>query len=85
MWLTHQVYRAVRIPIVGMGGIMEARDALEFILAGATAVQVGTANFVRPDASIHVLRGLESWLADHGVASLRELVGTLEWRPRDAS
>jgi len=85
VWLTHQVYRAVRIPIVGMGGIMEARDALEFILAGATAVQVGTANFVRPDASIHVLRGLESWLADHGVASLRELVGTLEWRPRDAS
>jgi len=85
VWLTHQVYRAVRIPIVGMGGIMEARDALEFILAGATAIQVGTASFVRPDASIHVLRGLESWLADHGVAAVRELVGTLDWPPRDGS
>jgi dihydroorotate dehydrogenase (NAD+) catalytic subunit len=78
VWLTRQVFEAVRIPIVGMGGIMDARDALEFILAGATAVQVGTANFVRPDASVRVVDGLESWLAEHGIASIRELVGALE-------
>jgi dihydroorotate dehydrogenase (NAD+) catalytic subunit len=80
--LTRQVYEAVSIPIVGMGGIMEARDALEFILAGATAVQVGTANFVKPDASVRVVADLESWLADRGIASIRELVGALEVEPR---
>jgi dihydroorotate dehydrogenase (NAD+) catalytic subunit len=80
--LTRQVYEAVRIPIVGMGGIMDARDALEFILAGATAVQVGTANFVNPDASVRVVADLESWLADRGIASIRELVGALEIGPR---
>ena len=82
VWLTRQVYEAVSIPIVGMGGIMEARDALEFILAGATAVQVGTANFVKPDASVRVVAGLESWLVDRGIASIRELVGTLDIEPR---
>jgi len=80
--LTRQVYEAVGIPIVGMGGIMDARDALEFILAGATAVQVGTANFVKPDASVRVVADLESWLADRGIASIRELVGALEIEPR---
>ena len=80
--LTRQVYEAVSIPIVGMGGIMDARDALEFILAGATAVQVGTANFVKPDASVCVVADLESWLADRGIASIRELVGALEVEPR---
>jgi dihydroorotate dehydrogenase (NAD+) catalytic subunit len=50
-------------------------------LAGAVAVQVGTANFIRPDASIRVLRGIEAWLVEHGVASLRELVGTLHGGP----
>ena len=80
--LTRQVYEAVSIPIVGMGGIMDARDALEFILAGATAVQVGTANFVKPDASVRVVADLESWLADRGIASIRELVGALEVEPR---
>ena len=56
---------------------MEPRDALEFILAGASAVQVGTANFIRPDAAIEVLRGIEAYLARHGIASVRELVGSL--------
>jgi dihydroorotate dehydrogenase (NAD+) catalytic subunit len=85
VWLTRQVYEAVSIPIVGMGGIMEARDALEFILAGATAVQVGTANFVRPDASVRVVADLESWLAERKIASIRELVGALEIEPRARS
>jgi len=74
-WLVHQ---AVKLPLIGIGGIMEARDALEFILAGASAVQVGTANFVNPDASVRVARGLASYLAEHGIASARELIGALE-------
>jgi dihydroorotate dehydrogenase (NAD+) catalytic subunit len=78
VWMTWRVSRAVRIPVVGMGGIVEARDALEFILAGASAVQVGTANFIHPDASIRVLRGLQAFLVEHGVASVRELIGGLQ-------
>ncbi len=82
VWHTSQVHRAVGIPIIGMGGIMEACDALEFIIAGATAVQVGTANFIRPDASVRVVRGIESWLAERGIESIRDLVGTLDLEPR---
>jgi dihydroorotate dehydrogenase (NAD+) catalytic subunit len=81
VWMTWQVARAVSIPVVGMGGIMTARDALEFVLAGATAVQVGTANFVNPRASIDVVAGLAQWLTDHRVASIRELVGALPPTP----
>lgn len=77
VWLTWQVRQAVKVPIVGMGGILTARDALEFILAGATAVQVGTANFVKPAAAIEVVDGLERWLAAREIGSVRELVGTL--------
>jgi dihydroorotate dehydrogenase (NAD+) catalytic subunit len=77
VWLTWQVRRAVRIPIVGIGGIMTARDALEFILAGASAVQVGTANFIHPDAAVRVARGLESYLRDQGIGTVGELVGAL--------
>jgi dihydroorotate dehydrogenase (NAD+) catalytic subunit len=76
--MTWQVRGAVRLPIIGMGGIMTAHDAMEFILAGATAVQVGTANFVNPRATVDVAEGLESWLRDRAVASVRELVGTLQ-------
>jgi dihydroorotate dehydrogenase (NAD+) catalytic subunit len=76
--MTWQVHRAVRIPVVGMGGIMNARDALEFILAGAAAVQVGTANFVTPRAAVDVVDGLRTWLAAHDVAAVRDLVGTLQ-------
>lgn len=77
VWLTWQVHRAVAIPIIGMGGIMNASDALEFILAGATAIQVGTANFIRPDASVKVVRDLTSYLAERGIPSIRDLVGSL--------
>ncbi len=78
VWLTWQVAQAVKIPLIGMGGIVEARDALEFILAGASAVQVGTANFIRPDAALGVVRGLESYLEKHGIASITELIGALD-------
>jgi dihydroorotate dehydrogenase (NAD+) catalytic subunit len=77
VWMTWQVRRAVSIPIVGMGGIMTARDAMEFIFAGATAVQVGTANFVNPRAAVDVAEGLASWLAERRIASIRELVGAV--------
>jgi dihydroorotate dehydrogenase (NAD+) catalytic subunit len=77
VWLTWQVHRTVDLPLIGIGGIMEARDAVEFMLAGASAIQVGTANFVHPDAAIRVLRGLESYLSEHGFGSAGELVGAL--------
>jgi dihydroorotate dehydrogenase (NAD+) catalytic subunit len=77
VWLTWQVHQAVDLPLIGMGGIVTARDALEFILAGASAIQVGTANFIHPDAATRVLDGLEDYLVRHEIASIRELVGTL--------
>jgi len=77
VWMTWQVRRSVAIPIVGMGGIMTARDAMEFILAGATAVQVGTANFVNPRAAVDVAEGLSRWLAERNVASIRDLIGAV--------
>jgi dihydroorotate dehydrogenase (NAD+) catalytic subunit len=76
--MTWQVYRAVKIPIVGIGGILTAGDALEFLLAGATAVQVGTANFIRPDAAVQVVRGLAAYLVEHEIASVRGLTGALQ-------
>jgi dihydroorotate dehydrogenase (NAD+) catalytic subunit len=78
VWMTWQVYRTVKVPIVGMGGILTGRDALEFLLAGATAVQVGTANFIRPDAALQVAREIEAYLVAHGIPSVRELTGTLQ-------
>jgi dihydroorotate dehydrogenase (NAD+) catalytic subunit len=71
----YEVARAVRIPIVGQGGIETARDALEFILAGASAVSIGTGNFTNPRAPLHVADGIRSYLAQRGHASLREIVG----------
>ena len=70
-----QVAEAVRVPVIGMGGISTTRDALEFILAGATAVAVGTATFVNPAATVEIIEGLEAYLLNNGISSLRELVG----------
>jgi dihydroorotate dehydrogenase (NAD+) catalytic subunit len=70
-----EVARAVRIPIVGQGGIETARDALEFVLAGASAVSIGTGNFTDPRAPLHVVDGLRAYLAERGIATLREIVG----------
>ena len=75
VWLTWQVHQAVDVPLIGMGGISTAKDALEFILAGAGAVQIGTANFVHPDGSIRVLRELHQWLVEHEVPACRDLIG----------
>jgi dihydroorotate dehydrogenase (NAD+) catalytic subunit len=70
-----QVYREVDLPIIGMGGIVTAEDALEFILAGATAVAVGTANFINPRAALEVLEGIEQYLTEHQIGEIGELVG----------
>jgi dihydroorotate dehydrogenase (NAD+) catalytic subunit len=72
-----QVYRAVGVPIVGMGGIMTAHDAVEFLLAGATAVAVGTANFVDPTSVVRIVDGLNEYCREHGVARIRDLTGAL--------
>jgi len=73
-----QVARAVKVPVIGIGGIISATDALEFILAGATAVQVGTASFLTPAASQDIARGMTKWLTDNRVASVRELIGSIK-------
>lgn len=70
-----EVFRKVRIPIVGMGGIMDSDNAIEFILAGATAVAVGTANFVQPDASVRIVDGIERYVEENELHSIREIVG----------
>ncbi|MFX4261466.1 dihydroorotate dehydrogenase [Pelotomaculum propionicicum] len=70
-----QVYREVKLPIIGMGGIVTAQDAVEFILAGATAVAVGTANFVNPRATMDVLEGITRYMIENGVRNINELVG----------
>jgi len=72
-----QVANAVKIPVIGMGGIMSATDALEFILAGATAIQVGTASFIDPQVSVKILEGIENFLAKKGYSDIKEIVGYL--------
>ena len=73
-----QVAQAVRIPVVGMGGILTGRDALEFLLAGAAACQVGTASFADPAACRNIVREMEHYLRRHGIASAAELCGKLQ-------
>jgi len=73
-----QVAQSVKIPVVGMGGIMNARDAIEFLLAGASAIQIGTANFIDPTVSVKVLEGIEAYLSQHNFSSVNEIIGALE-------
>jgi dihydroorotate dehydrogenase (NAD+) catalytic subunit len=73
--ITYQVARAVRIPIIGAGGVTSAEDALEFLMAGASAVQVGTATFADPLAPIKVLEGLAAFVRAHRLASIRDIIG----------
>lgn len=76
-----QVARAVSVPVIGIGGITTAEDALEFIIAGAKAVQIGTANFYRPLAALEIIEGIRIYLQKHGFSSIRELSGSLELPP----
>lgn len=73
-----QVARAVSIPIVGMGGILTAEDAVEFLLAGASAIAIGTANFIDPLATVHVIGGLERFCAERGIERVADLIGALK-------
>ncbi|WP_432820917.1 dihydroorotate dehydrogenase [Trichloromonas sp.] len=76
--MVHQVVQAVNIPVIGVGGIFCAMDALEFLIVGATAVQVGTANFVDPRAMLNVVEGLEKFCIDEGISDIRELIGSIK-------
>lgn len=73
-----QVAKAVKIPVVGLGGIMNATDAIEFFLAGASAIEIGTANFIDPAVTVKVAQGINEYLDRHGFTSLSEIVGALE-------
>ncbi|MEI7499501.1 MAG: dihydroorotate dehydrogenase [Bacteroidota bacterium] len=72
-----QVHKAVTIPVIGLGGIMNATDAIEFILAGASAIQVGTANFIDPTVSVKIVDGIEDYLKRHEIKAVTDLVGAL--------
>lgn len=73
-----QVSKAVNIPVVGLGGICNAHDAIEFMLAGATAIEIGTANFLDPQVTVKVKSGINDWLDSHGCKSVTEIIGALE-------
>ena len=73
-----QVARAVNIPVVGLGGIMNATDAIEFLMAGATAIEIGTANFIDPTTTIRVINGINEWLDNHGVKDVHEIIGCMK-------
>ena len=72
-----QVAHAVKIPVIGLGGIMTAEDAIEFLIAGATAIEIGTANFIDPAVTIRVRDGIDQWLERHGCRSVQEIIGAV--------
>jgi len=80
--LVHEVARAVKIPVIGIGGIQDAEDVLEFLVAGASAVQVGTASFRDPTVMIRIIDELPGLLEEQGIASVGELIGSLNWPSR---
>lgn len=73
-----QVSNAVKVPVVGLGGIMNATDAIEFFLAGASAIQVGTANFIDPLATQHIISGIDTYLEKHNFKSIKDIIGCLQ-------
>lgn len=73
-----QVAKAVKIPVIGLGGIMNATDAIEFMMAGASAIQIGTANFIDPTVTVKVRDGISDWLDKHGCKSVTEIIGALK-------
>ncbi len=77
LYMVYQVVKTVSIPVIGIGGIMDYRDALEFLLAGARAVQVGTANFVNPRAGLDIIEGLREFCQEQGIGAVDEIIGTV--------
>ena len=76
--MVYQVAKAVKIPVVGLGGISTAKDAIEFLMCGATAIEIGTANFLDPAVSIKVRDGISDWLDQHGCKSVAEIIGCMD-------
>ena len=76
--MVYEVARAVQVPVIGLGGISTATDAVEFLLAGASAIQIGTANFVDPTVTVKVAQGINDYLERHGCASVSEIVGAVD-------
>ena len=75
--MVHQVSKAVNIPVIGLGGICNYRDAIEFFMAGATAIEIGTANFLDPAVTVKVRDGVNQWLDDHGCKNIQEIIGVI--------
>ncbi len=78
--MVYQVYKAVKVPIIGMGGIAGPEDALQFIFAGASAVAVGTATFYHPDIMPKITDGIADYMRSHGIEKLNELLGCAHWK-----
>lgn len=76
--MVYQVAHAVKVPVIGLGGISNAKDAIEFLLAGASAIEIGTANFLDPTVSVKVAKGIDEYLEKHGFKSVNEIIGTCE-------
>jgi len=78
LWLVWQVFQTVNIPVIGIGGIIKVEDALEFIIAGARAIEIGTANFVNPRITIEIIEGIEKYLRENNMKDVNELVGSMK-------
>ncbi len=78
LWLVWQVFQTVNIPVIGIGGIIKVEDALEFIIAGARAIEIGTANFVNPRVTIEIIEGIEKYLTENNIEDVNELVGSIK-------
>jgi len=78
LWLVWQVFQTVNIPVIGIGGIIKVEDALEFIIAGARAIEIGTANFVNPRVTVEIIEGIEKYLIENNIKDINELVGSLK-------
>jgi len=77
LYMVYQVARAVKIPVIGMGGIMDHRDAIEFLMVGARAVEIGTANFVNPRVTLEVIEGIRTYCVENGIRKIGEVIGSL--------
>jgi dihydroorotate dehydrogenase (NAD+) catalytic subunit len=78
LWMVWQVFQTVKIPIIGIGGIIKVEDALEFIIAGARAIEIGTANFVNPGVTMEIIEGIEKYLLENNIKDIDELVGSMK-------
>ncbi len=76
--MVYQVAKTVNIPILGLGGIVTAQDAIEYMLAGARAISIGTGNFIAPDTAIKVVEGIEDYMKQYKIEDINEIVGTVQ-------